>query len=163
MQTKYSTKDIERFWGKVDKEKSNTFYNGSRCWEWTGAHFDDGYGGIKIFRKMYKTHRLSYSLAYGEILSGLQVLHHCDNRNCCNPLHLFIGTNKDNQNDKVQKHRQAKGETIGKSKLLNFQVAEIRRRYAWFGIGGDSAITPAKEFGVSPQTIIYIVKNKTWR
>jgi hypothetical protein len=29
--------DIDRFWGKVDKEKSTTFYNGTRCWEWTLA------------------------------------------------------------------------------------------------------------------------------
>jgi hypothetical protein len=33
------------------------------------------------------------------------VCHHCDNRKCFNPDHLFIGTQKDNQVDSVRKKR----------------------------------------------------------
>jgi hypothetical protein len=102
-----SQKQINNFLGKIDKEKSNIFYNGSRCWEWKAWRDKDGYGrwnpilGIKFY-----SHRLMYEITYGSIPGGLLVCHHCDNPPCCNPDHLFLGTNQDNLADRDEKGRQ---------------------------------------------------------
>jgi len=113
MQSEYTSKDIARFWGKVDKEKSNTFYNETRCWEWTAGCDTYGYGEITIGgengRNM-RAHRISYELLFGEIPDKLFVLHHCDNRACVNFEHLFLGTNQDNVDDMVNKGRQMHGD-----------------------------------------------------
>jgi hypothetical protein len=51
------------------------------------------------------THRLAWELANGPIPAGLQVLHRCDNPRCCNPDHLFVGTQQDNMADMALKKR----------------------------------------------------------
>jgi hypothetical protein len=42
----------------------------------------------------------------GPIPNGLLICHHCDNRRCCRPAHLFLGTYADNTADMVGKCRQ---------------------------------------------------------
>jgi hypothetical protein len=51
------------------------------------------------------THRLAWELANGPIPPGMQVLHRCDNPRCCNPEHLFVGTQQDNMADMALKKR----------------------------------------------------------
>lgn len=60
-------------------------------------------------RKKFYSHRLSWEIHKGEIPPGMNVLHHCDNRKCVNPHHLFIGTQDDNMKDMVSKGRQKNG------------------------------------------------------
>jgi hypothetical protein len=216
-------KDMDRFWSKVDKERSNTFYNGERCWEWTAVRLKFGYGKINIIGKTVSTHRFSWIINNGEIPDKLNVLHHCDNPCCIRISHLFLGTNQDNSNDMVLKGRVAtgdrhsskthpervargdrhssrthpervargdrngqhthpertargnrsgaythpekiqKGEDHGMAILTWEQVREIRRRYKWLGIGGESSIALAKVFGVNGRTIRAIVNNKIWK
>lgn len=150
-------KQIDRFWGYVDKEKSTTFYNGTRCWEWTASISKKGYG---VFRYGY-SHRVSWTVSIGDIPENMWVLHHCDNRSCCNPHHLFLGTNADNMNDKTAKGRQSYGETHGMSKLTNKQVEEIRSRYGYYGANGENSTILSKEFGVSCSQICKIVKHRS--
>ena len=63
----------------------------------------------------------------------MHVLHKCDNPKCCNPDHLFIGTNADNVADKVSKNRcgfkRMYGQSNGASKLTNAQIKEIKGLY----------------------------------
>jgi hypothetical protein len=81
------------------------------CWEWLGAKYTDGYGMMKYKGRLQATHRIAAMIWKGfKPESGLWVLHKCDNRICCNPKHLFIGTGGDNLLDCVSKgrHQHAK-------------------------------------------------------
>jgi hypothetical protein len=57
----------------------------------------------------------------------MDICHHCDNRVCVRPSHLFLGTRQDNVNDMMQKGRGAAGSKNGHSKLTHIQVSAIRR------------------------------------
>ncbi len=56
------------------------------------------------------------------------VCHRCDNPPCVNPAHLFLGTAKDNADDKVTKGRQrGNPDPWGcRRRLTDEQVREIR-------------------------------------
>jgi hypothetical protein len=78
------------------------------CWLWNAYRTPYGYGQTKIGgrgSKLIFAHRLSWMVNVGEIPDGMHVLHKCDNPPCCNPNHLFIGTNLDNIMDRVAKNR----------------------------------------------------------
>lgn len=72
----------------------------SGCWIWLGADNGKGYGQVAISRsRPVSAHRASWIVNRGAPLSGLLVLHHCDNRSCVNPDHLYLGTYSDNRRD----------------------------------------------------------------
>lgn len=58
------------------------------CWTWTGALNSRGYGCWGVDGKSQLTHRVAYKLLVGEIPTGLQIDHLCQNKRCCNPAHL---------------------------------------------------------------------------
>jgi len=97
----------KRFWSKTKPSKVHS-WRGSACWEWQGATNEKGYGKFKLNGAVMRTNRVAWILANGMIGGALHVLHHCDNPTCCNPKHLFLGTNQDNVNDREQKGRGAK-------------------------------------------------------
>lgn len=78
------------------------------CWGWQGSKNIHGYGEIRIHRKHMNASRASWIAYKGEIPKGMYVLHNCpngDNRECCNPDHLFLGTHTDNMHDMIKKGR----------------------------------------------------------
>ena len=106
MKLELNEKQMKNFWNKVDKNKSEIFYNGTRCWEWVGGGYPSGYGTFRVSNlKKEASHRISYFLEFGEFESDLLVCHHCDNTKCVNPGHLFLGTFLDNQIDMLNKGR----------------------------------------------------------
>lgn len=78
------------------------------CWEWQGKITNVGYGEITHLKKYMLAHRCSYKTFVGEIPEGKVVCHTCDNKKCINPEHLWVGTQKENSIDKVNKKRNCK-------------------------------------------------------
>lgn len=76
-----------------------------KCWLWTGATNEHGYGKLSANGSWRLAHRVSWNLSNGEIPDNLQVLHRCDTPACVNPAHLFLGTHADNMRDMKQKGR----------------------------------------------------------
>jgi hypothetical protein len=111
---------------------SRSVVSESGCWVWQGAKTDRGYGKIvrKIDgkRKEFRTHRLSLENVTGPLLEGECACHKCDNTSCCNPDHLFKGTQTDNVKDMYAKDRSydKSGHSNPRSKLTPEQVQVIR-------------------------------------
>ena len=97
---------VARFWSFVDKQEDG-------CWVWKGAKHRDGYGRANV-KKAGKTliriaHRIAWEFTYGAIPADRDVCHSCDERLCCNPQHLWLGTHQQNMGDMARKGRAWKG------------------------------------------------------
>lgn len=68
----------------------------SGCWLWMGYERPDQYGEFRIERKHQLTHRVSYELYRGSIPRHLQIDHLCRVRQCVNPEHLELVTQRVN-------------------------------------------------------------------
>lgn len=77
----------------------------SGCWEWTRFKDNEGYGQIDWGAEKWGASRWAYLVINGDFPRELYVLHKCDNPSCCNPDHLFLGTQKDNIQDAISKRR----------------------------------------------------------
>lgn len=122
----------EQIWGKIMIGSPDS------CWPFMGGKAGtNGYGSFVIGRTRCLAHRVVFSLANpgkidwkcGKTLKDTKiVLHKCDNRLCCNPNHLYLGTPKENYDDMVKKGRRAdmKGEKGPNSKFTNSQIMKIR-------------------------------------
>ena len=78
---------------------------GDGCWEWQKGTFTAGYGSVRYRKKTMPASRVAWALTHGGELppKGMFVCHCCDNPLCVRPDHLFLGSNRDNQLDKVAK------------------------------------------------------------
>ena len=96
-------------------------------------------------------HRMAYELFVGPIPTSMLVCHHCDNKKCVNPEHLFLGTYSDNFQDMVRKGRH-----WGRRKLSDENVKEILA----LGQMGWSQQKLGDTFGVSQITISRILRGE---
>lgn len=139
-----------RFWEKVEK--------GPDCWLWLGGKNNGGYGSFKA-GGLHHPHRYSWALANGPIPDGLQINHHCDNRICVNPAHLYAGTKKENSGDMVARGRVSRGSRRPLAKITEAEVPFIRH-WAVLGYKQDDI---ADAFGLSQSAVSLITLGRTWR
>lgn len=134
--------------------------DGSNCHEWTGSINDRNYGRFNIGRATYLAHRIAYTLHYGQDPADLMVCHRCDNPKCCNPFHLFLGTNTDNHTDCVEKGRHVRGQAVHTSYLSENDVLEIRRLYS---SGQYTYQNLADRFQTTHSNIATILDGRSWK
>lgn|SRR5574343_112608 len=157
----------ERFWRHVSKTDNG-------CWIWTAHRSKSGYGmfwmpgtnGSKDTN--LRAHRVSWILTHGEIPNNLWVLHRCDNPPCVNPLHLFLGTGKDNTQDMISKGRyknnshhlrgKMTGEKNRRATITNSQVPVIRELLAQ----GMKQSKIARKLGISKFVVWSIKAGACW-
>ena len=130
------------------------------CLVWLGSKSPHGFGRIHIKGRMWSTHRVAYTLHYGEIPPGLLVLHYCDNPACLRIEHLYTGT----WGHIMQYHAERgqinqRGERNSRSKLTNVEVCELRELYR----SGTSARELAQRFHIARETVYSIVRGKNWK
>ena len=149
----------DRFWEKVDVRSTR------ECWEWRSST-RRGYGRIRVGDRKVSAHRLAWEMRHGPIPkvcgpNQLLVCHRCDNRLCCNPDHLFLGTHRDNAADRDMKGRRRPpmGEINGNARLTEDGVRAILRMRAI----GVSVRLISSETGVPCSTIWNIVCGQTWK
>ncbi len=151
----------ERFWSKVNKDGPIVRPELGRCWTWTAATNQNGYGVMRPAGQRsgptVKAHRVSAELA-GMDIEGRFVLHACDNPPCVNPAHLRPGAPIDNAADRVERGQQTRGERTGTHKLTEHQVVQIRELVAT----GMMHKFVAERFGVSRSTVTHIANGRGW-
>lgn len=114
------------------------------CWNWKFAMSSNGYGVKGRKGKTMLAHRVVYEVLRNPIPEGMQALHTCDNPRCCNPYHIFIGTNRDNARECVAKSRNSKIRV--RSKLNDEAVSAIRA-------SSETSASLARKYGVARTTI----------
>lgn len=146
----------QRFLAKIDRSGGP-----DACWPWLGGMVT-GYGRFNV-RDSDGVHRglvahrlmLSWQDNGGYDRPGF-ALHACDNRACCNPRHLWWGTQADNINDMWSKDRASYGERCPWTKIDDETVRKIRSEKTTC----DEA---ASAYGVSRSMISRIRKRQAWR
>lgn len=149
----------DRFWEKVDRRGPD------ECWPWKAtAKHKFGYGAFRLEGRIVAASRAAWIITYGPVDDGVEILHRCDNPPCrtgghgsrapsatcpcCNPKHLFPGTQTDNL-----------GEQSPHAKLTDRQAAAIRAEYVPKSTTAGSAAL-ARKYGVSVTTICRIVRGE---
>lgn len=141
------------------------------CWPWLGGCSNYKQLSGKVFsygvfwsdRTKHKSHRFASEFRYGLLPCRIQACHHCDNPICCNPHHLFIGTQRENTIDMVKKGRNRYGIGINHNsvKLTLEQVLRIKREFPDRKDGWAANL--GREFGVRRGTITAIGFGKSWK
>lgn len=119
------------------------------CWVWTGFTNESGYGLIGLpGSRIAFTHRVAYALHHNTDPGPLLVCHTCDNPPCCNPAHLFTGSQVDNMADMARKGRS-------RWRLIDDQqVRDIRARAA----SGERYADLAEAYGISRKYVGRVVR-----
>ena len=146
----------QRFESKMTLNPSNG------CLLWSASTNKFGYGKFADGNNGWVfSHRYAWEAEHGQIPEGKYVLHKCDNPSCVNTEHMYLGSYKDNAQDRENRNRgnHASGVNHGKNKLFPSQVHEIRDAY---DTGRYSFRQLGKIYGIDPKSVADIVDRKIW-
>jgi hypothetical protein len=148
----------QRFMEKVHPEPM------SGCWLWGGCIDSKGYGQIRRGANtlgVAQATAVSLGLRGVVVPAGMVVCHRCDNPPCVNPDHLFIGTHKDNSDDKIRKGRGNPVKGVGhyQARITDSDVISIRRAYK----GGATLKELSATYGLNTSAIGHVVVGRTWK
>ena len=141
------------------------------CWLWTKSS-SDGYGQFVHVdpktktSKSYRLHRYVYQMCVALVGSSDLVRHMCNNRLCCNPDHLEVGTHLDNYRDSQVTHRlscavrASKKYRAANATLADRTVRSYRRLYGGFRISVPDIMELS---GLSRTTVLCLLEGKTYR
>lgn len=151
--------DAERFWEKVDRRDADD------CWPWLGTKSNNGYGTFSVGSRLsgdarnVSPHRYVCELVGRTFGPGQHALHHCDNKQCVNPSHIYVGTQADNARDFLERGTRKvpdqRGEKNPRAKLSASEATEIRR-------SSESLRSLSARFGVSKTHVSWIKHWKSW-
>lgn len=110
---------VFRFWSKVRRGSA------SECWPFTGSCDPKGYGRFHHLGNGRLAHRVAWELVNGAPPPGLQACHKCDNPPCCNPAHLFLGTDAENKSDMRSKGRKGGRKRIDPDDERSVRIVSI--------------------------------------
>jgi hypothetical protein len=140
----------ETFWSHVDRSAGP-----HACWPWTGAQDANGYGWLRWHGARARAHRIALEIAGHPVPPGLVGRHLCNNKLCCNPLHLASGTHGDNARDRVLAGHQRS------ARLLTLdQAAELRRFYRR-GLATSTEL--GRLYGIAPERVRHIGTDESYR
>lgn len=158
----------ESFWSRVRRGSDDC------CWAWEGAKTSSGYGSVSWSGRVVQAHRVAYALVCGGVSleTGFRivgqakryrrfVLHKCDNRSCCNPKHLFLGSMRTNLLDAYNKGRKRQPKSAHTNAKLS--ANEVRVIRAGYDAGGVRQVDLARKYGVSQRAISLIVRRETYK
>lgn len=91
---KFSDDKRATFMAKVDVRGPD------ECWPWLASKNRDGYGKFKDNGTVVTASRMALELHLDKRLWGQIVCHTCDNPECCNPKHLYAGSQSQNMQDR---------------------------------------------------------------
>lgn len=146
-----SMHDIIRLFDKIQIKEPDD------CWDWTAGMDKYGRGRFKLAGDTYFAPRLVWKVVYGTDPLNQLVCHSCDNPSCCNPAHLFLGTDADNHADRCSKGRGPRGTANGRCKLSEHDVMQI-----YLASSDESHESIGQRFGVSRTAVRLIREGQTW-
>jgi len=137
------------------KKNENT-----ECWEWTGF-LKGGYGYIRVNRKDFAVHRLMFERYKRPIPKNVNVCHSCDNTKCCNPEHLWLGTQQENIKDMINKKRDKKafGTKHHRCKINEEIARQIKIKFK----EGLNMREIHRTLNISYRIVQHICTGNTWR
>ena len=107
------------------------------CWLWQMCIGKNGYG----FCKGSTAHKRSYEDHVGPVPTGAVLRHTCENKSCCNPEHLLLGTQRDNYYDMGEEKRkqlhQKAGDTL-RGRVLALTPEQIEQKRSAGRKGGEA-------------------------
>jgi hypothetical protein len=173
-QTRALTETIKGLIEMAKPKIAQNFFEGHRdkigfagpddCWLWTAYRHRQGYGVVRVGRKVHLAHRAAFEAMHGGgSAAGLVVRHRCDTPACVNPAHLEAGTQADNVRDRDERKRRVplNGERHGMAKLTEADIREIRSAYVR-GSSEFGQYALARRFGVAQSLIGNIVRREGW-